>query len=343
MKYIKKVLAPLKRAYSTNHLTFNEKEYVVYASEANVGEPGFAYAFDLDNTDHKETIWDNAGGCMSILQHPYKKDAFVAVQEFYLKEHPSKAKLVEGVRTDDGKYEIKELVKLPFLHRFGFIRKNQEVYLICCTIAKDKLDKEDWSKPGEVWVGKFPKGDEKIELRLLSNIHFHNHGFYQTVENGDDVIYISSDEGIFKIYNDGEFRVEKILDGRVGEIALKDIDNDGQDELITIEPFHGNRIKLYHLNSNGSYDCVWEYDHEIDFAHALAGDTLLGRNCFICGVRRKDAECIVVYMENGKIVYDVVDKSGGPANLCVIHHKGKDYVSCANHTANECALYEVVE
>lgn len=42
---------------------------------------------------------------------------------------------------------------------------------------------------------------------------------------------------------DGEWRVEKILEGQVGEIAFADIDGDGLEEMMTIEPFHGNSMK----------------------------------------------------------------------------------------------------
>lgn len=341
MKYNKTKLSSLNRAYSTSCLLFDDKQFVVYASEANVGEPGEAYAFPLDDLSKKEVIWNNAGGCMTMIQHPYKKNAFVAIQEFYLKQHPSKAKIVEVERKNADEWEVKDLIHLPFVHRFGFIRDEEKTYIVCCTIAQDKLTKDDWSKPGEVWAGEFPKDGAEIELEKVYSGYFHNHGFYQAKENGKDVIYFSSDEGVHRLSYDNGFELKDVLEGAIGEIALKDIDNDGKDELITIEPFHGNAIKLYHLDEKNSYKEVWQYDREIDFAHALTGDVLCGVNCFVCGIRRKDAECVVVYCEDGTIKYDIVDVNGGPANLCVIHDNGKDYISCSNHTAGECAIYEV--
>ncbi len=45
---------------------------------------------------------------------------------------------------------------------------------------------------------------------------------------------------------------------------------------------------------------VWQYDNEIDFAHALVGAKLVGQNAFVCGVRRKDCELFVVTYEDGE-------------------------------------------
>lgn len=335
-------LTDLKRAYSTNTLVFDNRQFVLFASEANVGEPGFAYAYAMDQLDHQEIVWDNAGGCMSILQHPYNPNEFIAVQEFYLKETPSRSKLVVGSRKD-GKWEVKDLVKLPFLHRFGIIKEDDTAYIVACTIAKNKENKDDWSLPGEVWVGALSK-DGTVELELLKTGLFRNHGFYQLKEDGKDVIYIGSDNGAYRLSReDGKFVVEEILEGRIGEVALRDIDGDGKLELMTIEPFHGNQIKIYHLDENNKYQEVWKYDQTIDFAHTLVGDTLCGKECFVAGVRRENAEVFAVFYKDGQYVVETIDQGVGPANLCVIHYNGEDYVSCANHTANECAIYKIGE
>ena len=80
--------------------------------------------------------------------------------------------------------------------------------------------------------------------------------------------------------------MEPILSGHIGEIATIDIDGDGQDEIMTIEEFHGNTIQIYKKDGS-EYKKVWQYDNEIDFAHALVGAKLAGQNAFVCGVRRK--------------------------------------------------------
>ena len=103
--------------------------------------------------------------------------------------------------------------------------------------------------------------------------------------------------------------MEPILSGHIGEIATIDIDGDGQDEIMTIEEFHGNTIQIY--KKDGS-----EY-----------------KNC----------ELFVVTYEDGEYKVTMVDKGVGPANLCVVHEDNRDIIVGANHTAAQAAIYFVTE
>ena len=49
----------------------------------------------------------------------------------------------------------------------------------------------------------------------------------------------------------GEWKTEFILEGQIGEIATADLDGDGIEEIMTIEPFHGNRIQIYKKEEDG--------------------------------------------------------------------------------------------
>ena len=59
------------------------------------------------------TVWDNGGGCMSIIPIPNRKNEFLAVRDFYLKENPSIARLVWG-HLVDGEWVIETVIKLPY-------------------------------------------------------------------------------------------------------------------------------------------------------------------------------------------------------------------------------------
>ena len=78
-----------------------------------------------------------------------------------------------------------------------------------------------------------------------------------------------------------------------------DIDGDGKEEIMTIEPFHGNTINVYKLK-DGKYEVDYTYPNEIDFAHALVGTTLCGKPCFVAGIRRVNCEAFVLTYENGE-------------------------------------------
>lgn len=338
---MKKDLCELERCYAVAQLTFDEKPFLLYASEAKVGEPYFAYAFPLDDLEKREIVWDHAGGCMGMSALPGKKNQFLAVQEFYLKQTPSQAKLVWVERKGKDSWEVQDYVALPFLHRFGIMEDEGESYLIACTIAQDKKDKDDWSLPGEIWWGKIGTcAADGIQLTKLKSGLYRNHGFYHQQKGGRDYFYIGCDQGLYRLYREQHaFQFEKLLDVPVGEAAVADIDHDGEDEILTIEPFHGNAICLYHKNKAGRYEKVWNYDGDIDFAHALIATTIAGTPVFAAGVRRKQAEMFLLWHDQMGYRARIIDQGGGPANLCAFSYQGVDGIAAANHTANSCTIY----
>lgn len=343
MKIVKKKLDDMYRCYCASNIYFDGQNHILLASEDPDVACNMYYGKDFET---KENVWTKPGGCMSIVPIPTKEKEFLCVQEFYLKVTPSLAKIVWG-KYNDGKWEFKDVVSVPYVHRFGIIHQNGINYLILATVATSKKEKNDWSVPGRVYVAQLPEDpSEGVELEILCDGLYRNHGFWQTNENGKDVAYFGSDQGILRVSapekRGGQWKVEPILSGHIGEIATIDIDGDGQDEIMTIEEFHGNRIQIYKKDGN-EYKKVWTYENEIDFAHALVGTKLAGQNAFVCGVRRKDCELFVVTYEEGEYKVTMVDQGVGPANLCVVHEEDKDIIVGANHTAAEAAIYFVTE
>lgn len=343
MKIEKKHLDDIYRCYCASNIYFDGQNHVLLASEDPNVACNMYYGKDYEN---KENVWTEPGGCMSIVPIPGKEKEFLAVQEFYLKVTPSLAKLVWG-KYVDGKWEFKDVLSLQYIHRFGIFTANGVNYLILTTVATTKKEKNDWSVPGCIYVGELPDDPSKgVELEVLVDGLFRNHGYWQTKENGIDVAYFGSDQGIIRVSpptkKGGQFKVDFIMEGNVGEVATIDIDNDGEDELMTIEPFHGNSIQIY-KKIDGKYQKVWKYNNEIDFAHALVGTTLAGQNAFVCGVRRIDSELFIVTYEDGEYKVTMVDKGVGPANIAVVHEEDRDIIVGANHTAAEAAIYYVTK
>ena len=218
---------------------------------------------------------------------------------------PSLAKIVHGRKTENG-WEIKDVFSLPYLHRFDLYHVDGIDYLICATIARNKQNKEDWSEPGQIYVGVLgPDCSQGVALTLLVDGCYRNHGYCRGTYEGCVCGYFSSDQGVLRVMPPdspgGEWRVEKILEGQVGEIAFADIDGDGLEEMMTIEP------------------------------------------CFVGGVRRVNAELFIIRFQNGNYMVTSVEDGVGPANVAVIHKEGIDYILSANHTKNEAAIYKVVE
>ena len=341
MKFEKKILDEMKRCYCASNIEFDGVNHLLLASE----DPNVACnMYWGENFENKQNVWTQPGGCMSIVPIPGKAKEFLAVQEFYLKVSPSLAKIVHG-KYIDGIWVVNDVISLPYIHRFGIMQAKDNLYLIAATIAESKENKEDWSKAGKIYTAVLPNDlNQGVKLEVLEDGLFRNHGFWQTKINGNDVCFFGSDQGILKITltQDGQFVKEHILDGNIGEIATVDIDQDGELEIMTIEPFHGNQINIY-KNIAGKYQKVWTYDNEIDFAHTLVGATLANQPCFVAGVRRKNAELFVVTYENGEYKTTLVDKNVGPANICVVNETNRDIIVAANHTAAQATIYIVKE
>lgn len=75
-----------------------------------------------------------------------------------------------------------------------------------------------------------------------------NHGLFLTDCDEKTFVMISGEEGVFQIevpeYPEGKWQVKRIMDNEVSDIFLFDIDNDGEKELITIEPFHSDSLVI---------------------------------------------------------------------------------------------------
>lgn len=342
MRFEKKKLDDIVRCYCASHMTIGDDLYAFFASENPESE---CYSYTGDDFSKKETVWNgDRGGCMSIIPFETRKGEFLAVNEFYLKVSPSHAKLVWGKKTEDG-WMIKDVFNLPYLHRFDIYHVDGKDYVICATIARDKAFKDDWSRPGQLYVGEIPADleNENVVLRQIGDDYYRNHGCSRGIYDGVVCGYFGSDYGVVRVTppHDGkDWEVTRIMEGNISEIAFVDIDGDGLEEMMTIEPFHGNCINVYRLK-DGEYVKDYTYPNEIDFAHALVGTTLAGKPCFVAGIRRVNCEIFVLTYEDGQYKVTIVEEGVGPANLDVVHHNGKEYILAANHTKNEAAIYEV--
>lgn len=245
MKFIKKELVDLVRCYAVSHMNIDNKTYFMYATE---GE-GKAIAFDGEDLTKSETIWDGPGGTMSMVNIPGKPGEFIAVQKFFPTFDAKDAILVHTVRNSDGTFKTEKIMDFGYLHRFDILHSNGKNYFVGCRLCRSKKDKEDRSDPGDILVGELPSDLSRgIELKVLEEGLVRNHGYHHSVLNGVEVGYVTADQGVFLVTppneNNKEWKSEKILDERVSDVAVIDIDDDGELELVTIEAFHGDKFNV---------------------------------------------------------------------------------------------------
>ena len=243
MKIEKKFLTELHRCYATSSTVIDGDRKILIATE---GEgPCFMYEGDDFN---QSTVWDGPGGTMSIIQVPGKNGDFLAVQRFFPTFQSEDAEIVWG-KYVDGKWEIKTLFKLPYLHRFDILEANGKLYFLGAVLCNSKEFKDDWSDPGKIYVGEIKEDlNEPIELKVIKEGLTKNHGYCRAEHHGKMVGLVTSEEGIFRVtppQQDGEeWLVEKIMDRATSDVAVVDIDGDGEDELVTIESFHGKHFRI---------------------------------------------------------------------------------------------------
>lgn len=346
MNFRKKVLGAMERCYTAGSLTADGRLYAVLASEA-IGGP--CYAYTGADFSEKEVIWEDAGGTVSLVQIPGIDGEFIAVQKFYPGFKSEQAKLVWGRRGAAG-WTVSDLAPLPFVHRFDLFRVQDEIYILAATLCGSKKDREDWSDPGKVYVGKLPATPgEGVEFAPIVENLYKNHGYCRGSYEGRDAAFVTHEGGVCAVLppveTGGEWTVRGVIEGAVGDVAVIDLDSDGTPELVTIEPFHGDSFvvrKLY----GGEYREVFRYSLGTQFAHAVAGCTLCGKPSVLCGARRGNGDLFILQRgasEKEWCDVTVVESGVGPSNVAAIELDGVDVIVSANHTLNEAALYFVTE
>jgi len=355
MQFKKIILDVMERCYAAGTLYSRGKLFAVFASES-IGGP--CYAYTGEGFRQKEVVWEKAGGTMSFMQIPGRDGEFIAVQNFFPGFQSAGAKLVWGKRNPaagepdseagqpDAGWEVKDLVNLPYIHRFDLFSVEDEILLFAATLCGSKKDREDWSDPGKILAGKLPaKPEDGITFKEIFSGQTKNHGYCRGRLEGRETAIWTSDAGLFSavppVSKNGEWHITKLINRPISDAAMCDLDGCGEDEIVTIEPFHGDQF-VVNKKAAGGYEIAWRYPNEIEFAHTVVGCNLLGKPAVLGGIRRKNCELFVLRHENGKGFFTtVVEEGAGTSNAAVARVDGADIIIAANHTKNEAAVYFV--
>ena len=343
MKFERKFLTDLHRCYATSSVTINGEEKILVATE---GE-GSCFMYD-SKTFEQSTVWNGPGGTMSIVPIPKREGEFLAVQNFFPTFQAEVSQIVWG-KYIDGKWEIKVLFKLPYLHRFDILDADGKLYFIGAILCNSKKFKDDWSDPGKICVSEIPNDLTKpFEFRVIKEGLTKNHGYCRARYNGKVVSYVTSQEGVFRVippYENNDWRVEKVIDRPTSDVAVIDIDEDGEDELVTIEEFHGKHFRINKKCGN-EYKIIYEYEKKMDFGHVVWGGKLRGIPTIIGGYRREDKDLFYIQcVDKEKLIFDtkVIESGVGPSNVHVINEKDRDIIISANREVGQAVLYIVTE
>lgn len=346
MKITKQFLTEQNRCYAAGSIVHDSRQIALLATE---GE-GACLAYAGPAYDRQQVVWAGPGGTMSFVPLAGTNGEFLSVQKFFRMFQWEEATIVWVRPQADGTYAVKELFTLPYIHRFDVLESNGRQYFIGCTLATRKETKDDWSNPGKIYVAELPADlNEPLQLTVLKEGLTQNHGYSRVTWEGRTAAMVGCREGAFVVtppaVAGSDWSVEQIMDWPVSDLAAIDLDGDGELEIATIEPFHGQYFRVYKKRA-GQYTQVFEHPEVSEFYHVVTAATLRGRPTFIGGCRRGQKQLFyldVVAQQPLSLEPVLIEDGVGPSNVAVIHETDREVIIAANREKGEAALYFVTD
>ena len=341
MKATKQVIGHLEKCYARGIFHYDGVDHVAVAAEKK--DP--CYTFDLQGRQC-DTLWEGPGGVMTVTQVP-GQPIVMATEKFYSPNDSAEGKIVY-YRKADGRWQRELLCELPFVHRFGILKRGGACYLIACSLKSAHAFKNDWTCPGRVWVAQLPEdvtqfnAENPLKLEALVSGLTRNHGFSICHENGADFAVVASDNGVIRVdppcAPGGEWTVEQLLDAPTSDVLYLDFDGDGERELLTLSPFHGDTLAI-HKRIDGAMREVYRHEKVMPFLHAIWGEEIDGRVYAFIGNREGDRDLIALYWDGERYTFDTLDQHAGAANVLCVRSGEKHLLFAANRETDEIALY----
>ncbi len=348
MEIEKKRIGKIPKCYAVAPLFYKGEEHFLVAAERK----GRCALYDLDGND-KDTVWTEPGGVMTMLQIPGTDGQFLATQKFFSPNDSTEAKIIIATPSADGKWEIRTLLDIPFIHRFGILERGGVKYLIACTVKSGQDHAEDdWSYPGKVYASVLPEDfsgfddEHQLQMDIVMDGMVKNHGYYKITEDGMDKAVISCESGVYKFAppeeKGGKWEITRLLDTPASDAVLVDLDGDGMDELAVIAPFHGDNISIYH-QKDGRFEKVYDYGKKAEFSHSIYGGKLGGKPSVVIGHREGGRDLLLFTWNKEKREFEsqVIDHGCGSANVLIYSYQGNDYIVSTNREIDEVALYQI--
>jgi hypothetical protein len=343
MNISKRKLADLEGVYSTIIIELEGKQYLVGASE---NRDKMSLLFSPPNWE-ASLLWKEPSGVMNIIQVPGSNPRLLSITDFYPVFQSENAAVHEVYPRENFKepWKINRILSVPFVHRIGLIECKGIPYLLCCSLCESKAFQDDWSKPGSLFVSTIPEKDRADDWQLKRIFHglTKNHGLFIYNKNQ---VYVTAEEGIF-FFDFSCYDFNKPIDPvhisktPASDIFIDDIDDDGNLEIGTIEPFHGNVFALYRLAGDVLQPL---YKSELNFGHVVWIGKLFGYPSAITANRGGGKEFILYQnktknIENTQWEKTVIDSGTGTTQISVFSGEGKYHIFAANHGIGEIALY----
>lgn len=243
------------------------------------------------------------------------------------------------------------IAELPYTHRIALQTHQGRTWLLASTLCAGKADKDDWTQPGGIHVAEVPaRGlDRPWPMRQVVRGLNKNHGM-DFARLGRDLrpgYLLSAMEGLFFMPlpadASGEWPTERIVAEEHSDAFAFDWDGDGEPEIFSISPFHGNVLSFLKRRGAG-----WErtvIHDDLSFGHIVWAGNLLGGPALLAGGRRERRE-LRLYRPGPRGLpdrnYELIAEGIGPSQMnVVVHDANSATLYMAAHGVNEVRLYHL--
>ncbi len=342
----RKSLISLESAYAVTAGKFGGQTILFVGSE---GRGGATLTFrGPDWTSSK--IADGPGGNMAIIPMPHVSGtprSLLIIDGFFpiFQSEGAGASFYSGIPDSSEPWKRRRLFDLPFLHRMDLVFPAGKPTIIAAALCGKKDFRDDWSSAGAVYAVEIRDDGSQCQVGkpILGGIT-KNHGMFLRRKKEGEEVFVSGEEGVFSIRVPKvgeEWRPEKILDIATGDVVLHDLDGDGQEEILAIQPFHGDTACVY-KKAGREWRSVWKAP--LDFGHVAWAGEIRGRKSVILGSRAGKKELSLYLLKDpSRWEFDriILDEGKGAANIAVVNEADRDLVFASNVAVGEVALYEI--
>ena len=219
MRIERTVMAAMPAPYAVTLTRIGRRPAVLAGSEARDG-----HTILFEGPERRvSTMTMGPGGVMDIVPWPgADRPVFVAIEAFF----PIFQSTGAGLAALQPGADIREpwarrrVLDLPYVHRLTRVARDGRQWAVAATLCAGKAHQEDWSQPGAVYAipadrpdGEWPAPGEPILDGLT-----HNHGMFTHDSPAGSSVFVSADEGVFRVTPDagGAWTVERVLDVPTG-------------------------------------------------------------------------------------------------------------------------------
>ncbi len=343
MIFQKQSILQIEKSYSLNIAHHENGPELLIGSEIK----GHNYRFNWKTKD-STTIGEEIGGTMTMLPLPRRSADYVSVMGMYppfLGE--TAGAYFNKFLGNNAEWETRQVLSLPFAHRLEILQGQEHDYLFVASVAEHKENPEDWSQPGKVFATVIHEDLNPADFELVAGGITRNHGMIVHRFKDGPALLVSGKEGILAIReNPGgstRFAKDTLFKNEVSEMFLHDLDGDGEDELVTIEPFHGNKLAVYK-----KIDDNWflKFSNELSFGHGLwVGDFNETPTIFVGN--RADHCDLYAYQPSAKgsleFTRNILEPKTGTTQTIVFEYQNQSILAASNPLNSEVACYTQTE